>query len=118
MEALLRAERSAPQILSFFKSPAQVHKCIEEMAELTIELTRLLEQRRKNPGQQIPAQLQSDLQGEVADVLLMAMQMRVLVGKPEVDMVIAAKIERTFARIRGMGGVVFEPVATGHQDGV
>lgn len=111
MLAIEKAEYAAPQILAFFKNELQVYKALEEMSELGSELCRMLSDRKRNKGQVIPKELLAKTQEEVADVIVMMMQMRALVGSAEVDMVISAKIDRTFAKIRELGGVVFEPVA-------
>lgn len=61
---------------------AQMDQCIEEMAELTVEL-----QHRKRGRPDHAAE-------EVADVLIMAAQMRILVGAEAVDAVYREKVKR------------------------
>ncbi len=115
MLAMEKAEKAAPQILGFFKAQLQVYKALEEMNELGSDLCRLLAHQKKNPGQVIPKELKAKTQEEIADVIVMMMQLRTLVGAAEVDMVISAKIDRTFSKIKELGGVVFEQVDTEKQ---
>lgn len=69
--------------LDTYGADAQIDQCIEEMAELTVEL-----QHRKRGRPDHAAE-------EIADVMICVQQMRLLVGPEEVD----AEIRRKMARL-------------------
>lgn len=110
MEALSKAEQAAPQILAHYRNTPQIYKALEEMGELTRELSRGLIEAHCSKEHRMEKDTFSGIQEEIADVIIMALQMRCLFGKAEVDMTIAAKIERTFAKVQEGGGVIFRGV--------
>lgn len=75
--------------LDTYGADAQIDQCIEEMAELTVEL-----QHRKRGRPDHAAE-------EIADVMICVQQMRLLVGPEEVD----AEIRRKMARLEQRMGL-------------
>ena len=69
---------------------AQCDQCIEEMAELTVAI------RHRSRGKT------ADVCGEIADVLIMAEQMRLLFGADAVDKIKADKLARLRRRLDGV----------------
>lgn len=68
----------------------QVDKAVEEMAELTAKLM----QSRERP------EISTHVPEEVADVLVMALQLRELIGPKLVDLHIRGKMERLRGRLQ------------------
>lgn len=87
--------------LAHYGSPAQVEKAIEECEELVEALARF----QASSGVSMPGRgaYTRDVIGEVADVLIMAEQLRLLFGPAEVDSAILGKIDRQRGRMRGDG---------------
>lgn len=73
--------------LDTWGADAQIDQCIEEMAELTVEL-----QHRRRGRMDHAAE-------EVADVMIMIQQMRLLVGPEEVDEAVKEKLDRLARRM-------------------
>jgi len=69
--------------LDTYGQKAQIDQCIEEMAELTVELQHAKRDRDHHADE------------EVADVLICVLQMRILAGEERVD----AQIKRKLARL-------------------
>lgn len=78
--------------LDVFGGGAQINKCIEELQELIAELLEIDD----NPLDEEHAARCID---ETADVLIMAMQMRMLFGAAKVDERIRFKLQRLRERI-------------------
>jgi len=76
--------------LDTWGADAQIDQCIEEMAELTVEL-----QHHKRGREHHAAE-------EIADVLICAQQMRLLVGPDEVDVEVRRKLWRLGQRLDGV----------------
>ncbi|WP_303834638.1 hypothetical protein [Ruminococcus flavefaciens] len=70
---------------------SQANMLTEEAAEYTVALNKL---RRGN------TQFYEQIKEEVADVLVIALQLRVLLGAEEIDRIMDTKIERQLGRIR------------------
>lgn len=77
--------------LDTWGADAQVDQCIEECAELTVEL-----QHRKRGRMHHAAE-------EIADVLICVQQMRILIGSDEVDEQVRRKLARLEQRMDGNG---------------
>lgn len=75
--------------LDTYGAVAQIDQCIEEMAELTVEL-----QHHKRGREHHAAE-------EIADVMIVIRQMRLLVGPDVVDAEIRRKAERLQERLDG-----------------
>lgn len=90
MDALERLKYDAPRILDKYPS-GQQHKAIEEMAELTVELCKVMGGKFN----------QDKVREEIADVLVMAYQMRYLYGSEQVDEIIHFKLDRTLKKLYG-----------------
>lgn len=75
------------QALECFGSDSQMLMCIEECAELIHEITKSFRGRESNIAE------------EVADVLLMARQISLIVGEEKVNQYMDLKIERLSARL-------------------
>ena len=69
---------------------AQVMMCIEEMSELTKELCKYF-----RPDIKLTDERREHICEEIADVINMASQLRIMFGKEKVDKFIIEKIERT-----------------------
>lgn len=76
--------------LTTYGPQAQCDQCIEEMAELTVEI-----QHHKRG-------LEHNAPEEIADVLIMAEQMRLLFGADAVDKIKAEKLARLRRRLDGV----------------
>ena len=79
---LSQVKTRCDRILRHFGAISQINKCIEELDELQVELTR----RKIN---------KEAIQTEVADVLIMTVQMAMLFGWDEVVKEIQFKLKRT-----------------------
>ena len=73
--------------LDTYGADAQIDQCIEEMAELTVEL-----QHRKRGRPDHAAE-------EIADVMICVQQMRLPVGPEEVDRIVGEKLARLAGRM-------------------
>lgn len=71
---------------------------VEECAEAIKAVCKV--ERAADSSLEVYAEKISDLIGEVADVLIMAEQMRLYLGKDEVDAEIQRKLDRQLQRIR------------------
>lgn len=78
--------------LDVYGADAQIDQCIEEMAELTVEL-----QHHKRGREHHAAE-------EIADVLICAQQMRLLIGEERVDAEVRRKVARLQERLDGAEG--------------
>ena len=78
------------RILDTYGVSAQVDKCIEEMAELTLALEHLRDGRGSR----------EEVITEIADVLFTASQMAVLFGDDEVSAELQFKMERMEERMK------------------
>ena len=76
---------------------SQVEKSIEELRELDEALTRYLCAACPPPG----TRGYNAVIDEIADVLIMAIQLRVIFGGNEIDKRVRFKIERQLRRMRG-----------------
>jgi len=83
--------------LAHYGSPAQVEKAIEECEELVEALSRF--QATPGVSQGVRRTAEREAIGEIADVLIMAEQMRLLFGPAEVDAAILEKIDRQRGRM-------------------
>ena len=75
-----------------YGATAQMDQCVEEMAELTVELQHAKRNRPHHAAE------------EVADCLIMVGQMRELFGPGDVDAIYAAKLHRLQQRLDGVEG--------------
>lgn len=71
---------------------------VEECAEAIQAVCKV--ERAADSSPEVHAEKIADLIGEVADVLIMARQMRLYLGSERVDMEIQRKIDRQIERIR------------------
>ena len=78
-------------IANHYGFTSQANMLTEEAAEYTVALNKL---RRGN------TQFYEQIKEEVADVLVIALQLRVLLGAEEIDRIMNTKIERQLGRIR------------------
>lgn len=75
--------------IDHFGTEHQIKKAIEEMGELTVELSRYLmdlEKGTRRTGKEL-------IRGELADVMIMAEQLRIIFGQAEVDAAVEDKIK-------------------------
>lgn len=79
------------QIADHYGFTSQANMLTEEAAEFTVALNKL---RRGNTD------YYDQIKEEVADVLVIALQLRVLLGAEEIDSIMDTKIERQLGRIR------------------
>lgn len=95
-------EAAGESALMYFGTRAQIVKACEEMSEL---ITKLCKRLNQSPV------TDTDIVDEVADVLIMANQMRRIYGEDAVDERIVFKLDRTmnFIRSRKVG----EPILAG-----
>lgn len=84
------------QIADFYGLEHQCVKCLEEMAELSVELAKYLQ------GDNMVSPVK--LREELADVTIMVEQLRYLTGSSFVEQEIERKLERQMQRIKA-GGV-------------
>lgn len=85
------------QIADFYGLEHQCVKCLEEMAELSVELAKYLQGDNTEVS---PVKLREEL----ADVTIMVEQLRYLTGSSFVEQEIERKLERQMQRIKA-GGV-------------
>ncbi len=78
--------------LNTWGADAQIDQCIEEMAELTVEL-----QHRKRGRPEHAAE-------EIADAIIVLHQMRLLIGVEAVDTMVREKLARLEKRLDGTEG--------------
>lgn len=86
----------AATILNHYGIKSQMMKCVEELCELGVELTKSY---IEDPGADLHKVLE-----ELADVEIMITQMKMhfeVVGDEEVDRIIAYKVNRQLERIAG-----------------
>lgn len=76
--------------LDRFGFPAQLRKTGEECLELALAITQHMDDGR-----------QTDIIGELADVLIMTQQMRLAFGTEDVDRAVEMKLERLRGRLDG-----------------
>jgi len=82
-------------IVSHFGQIAQIRKTIEELTELSLAIQHWLD-KKATAG---------DVVEEIADVLIVAQQMRAIFGVVDVDETVALKIDRTLSMIpKRVGG--------------
>ena len=77
--------------INIYGNSAQIRMAVEECAELTQVLMHFIRGRATK----------TEVAGEVADVLIMATQMRLIFGPEAVDAAIDAKMTRLQARMDG-----------------
>lgn len=77
--------------LDTWGADAQMDQCIEEMAELAMELLHHKRGREHHAPE------------EIADVLICVQQMRLLIGPDEVDEIVRRKLARLEQRMDGAG---------------
>lgn len=73
----------------------QCIKCLEEMAELSVEIAKYLESGVPDGLQHVPFKLEQEL----ADVIIMVEQLKYLVNTAFVEQEIERKLERQMQRI-------------------
>lgn len=78
--------------LDVYGADAQIDQCIEEMAELTVELQHAKRGRAHHADE------------EIADVMIVVEQMRLLAGAERVDMQVKRKLRRLAQRLDGVEG--------------
>ncbi len=83
------SEELLRQAMERWGTVAQMRMAVEEFSELTQELMHFLRNRTT----------QEKVAGEVADVLIMAHQMRIVFGKETVDRIVNEKLERLQTRL-------------------
>jgi len=83
------SEELLRQAIEKWGTVAQMLMAVEEFSELTQELMHFLRDRTT----------QEKVAGEVADVLIMAHQMRIVFGKETVDRIVNEKLERLQTRL-------------------
>ena len=83
-------EATLQKALRHFGHNRQVSKCLEEIAELAVELHHHLDGRGNMDA----------MATELADVLIMAHQMRIMIGKDRVDKAVSHKLDRLDERMR------------------
>jgi len=77
-------------IAEYYGFPSQANMLCEESAEFTVALNKL---RRGH------AESYKNVKEELADVLVVALQLRILLSKDDIDEIIAAKVKRQLERI-------------------
>ena len=87
---MIDLEEIALRAVDYFGVEHQKKKAIEELSELITELAREQDARTSN----------WKIAGEVADVLIMAYQLRLMVGADKVDQMLRVKKESLQAKIR------------------
>jgi len=92
-------EKLLAKALEAWGSDAQKDMAIEEMAELIFALQKLKRKRGKSMHERI-----QDVQEEIADVLMMMQQMRMLFGADKVDVFIEMKTGRLKRRLKDAEG--------------
>lgn len=81
----------------------QSRQCIEEMAELTQAINKLWRKQNFGGSSKEIAEAHDNLQEEIADVLIMIWQLKILlgIGEGELQNIINAKLDRQLERICG-----------------
>lgn len=79
------------KIVSHYSKEQQVMQSIEEMSELTKELLKNINRGKNNI---------EEIKGEIADVMIMIMQLVVIYGTDEIDKIIEYKLDRQINRIK------------------
>lgn len=95
-ETIVALESGAHSALGFFGVRAQMIKTCEELAELTQVLCKNLNEAPCSDEY---------VQDEIADVLIMAHQMRIIFGEKAVDDRVIYKLNRTMEYVRKSGRV-------------
>lgn len=85
------------KFLDAWGDKAQINMCIEEMAELTKELCKL---KRVAVSKYKTEEVIKNIQEELADVLNMVDQLKLIFGEDEVERIRDEKIERTLKRLQ------------------
>ncbi len=80
-------QRICLRAVDHFGARHQIQKAIEEMGELITELSRLQDNRTSKEL----------IRGELADVIIMAEQLRILYGPADVDACIERKLEELWS---------------------
>jgi hypothetical protein len=95
VEAFVLAPSTIETIVGHFGQVAQIRKTIEELTELSLVIQHWLD-KKATAG---------DVVEEIADVLIVAQQMRAIFGVVDVDETVALKIDRTLSMIpKRVGG--------------
>lgn len=89
-------DRFTRQAVGHYGNASQIDKAIEECDELSEALTRWVSAAGPPRG----TRGHNHVIGEIADVLIMAQQMRLVFGAQAVDAMIDAKIERQRKRMQ------------------
>lgn len=94
------------KIIKHYGDGKQCLKAVEEMSELTKEITKFLLAARTKEGKLLHALLDKDtLVEEIADATIMLEQLRIIANcNEEVKAIMADKINRTLDRIQGEKG--------------
>lgn len=90
VEELAREDARIKFIANHYGFTSQANMLTEEAAEFTVELNKL---RRSNTN------AYNNIKEEVANVLVIALQLRVLLGPEKIDQIMNDKIERQLRRI-------------------
>lgn len=90
VEELAREDARIEFIANHYGFTSQANMLTEEAAEFTVALNKL---RRSNTN------AYNNIKEEVADVLVIALQLRVLLGPEKIDQIMNDKIERQLRRI-------------------
>jgi len=93
--SMIVSEDVLVEALNAWGVAAQTDMAIEEMAELIFALQKMRRQRGKPIQERI-----DDVREEIADVLMMAQQLRMLYGAPAVDACIKKKTKRLKKRLK------------------
>ena len=88
-------EKKLNEIAEFYGFTSQANMLTEEAAEFTVALNKF---RRGNIN------AYDDIKEEVADVIVIAMQLRGLLGAEDIDEIINQKLDRQIERIKGEKG--------------
>ena len=88
------------QIADLYGRRHQCLKCLEEMAELSVEIAKYLESGVPDGLQHVPFRLEQEL----ADVIIMVEQLKYLVNSAFVDQEIERKLERQMQRMEEASG--------------
>ena len=90
------------QIANLYGRRHQFLKCMEEMAELSVEIAKYLESDAPDGLQHVPFKLEQEL----ADVIIMVEQLKYLVNTAFVEQEIERKLERQMQRIEEASGIL------------
>lgn len=86
------------QIADFYGLEHQCMKCLEEMAELSVEILKYLE--KDNNGYRKSFIAPMNLEQELADVIIMTEQLKYLMDTGFVELEIDRKLERQLKRMK------------------